>query len=130
LPQSLTSFSKLGRGRRRVLKEGVAQFGVKRGADVLVAGGVAQGLDALAGELAVQAERALDLHLPIPEGGIGEDFRLRRFLEGEEGVADALDVIGGEFAVLLAHVLAQRLEPLGGVDELDLALCGARACGW
>jgi hypothetical protein len=32
------------------------------------------------------------------------------------------DVLGAEFAVLLAQVLAQRLEPLAGVDELDLAL--------
>ena len=69
----------------------------------------------------MEAERALDLHFPIPEGGIGEDFRLRRFLEGEEGVADALDVLGGEFAVLLAHVFAQGPEPLGGVDELHFA---------
>ena len=99
----------------------VAELFVERGADVLVARGEAQGLDARAGELAVEAKRALDLHLPVTEGGVGEDFRLRRFLEGKEGVADALDVLGGEFAVLLAHVLAQRAKPLGGVDELHLA---------
>ena len=69
----------------------------------------------------MEAQRALDSHLPIAEGFIGEDFRLWRFLESEEGIADALDVLGGEFAVLLAHVLAQGLEPLGGVDELHLA---------
>lgn len=102
-------------------EEGVAEFGVEGGTDVLIAGGEAQGLDARTGELAVEAERALDLHFPITKGGIGEDLRLRRFLEGEEGVADALDVLGGEFAVLFAHVLAQGPEPLGGVDELDHA---------
>ena len=70
----------------------------------------------------MQAQRALDRDLPVAEGGVGENLRLRRFLEVEEGAADALDVLGREFAVLLAEVLAQRLEPLAGVDELHLAL--------
>src|SRR5690606_26572846 len=39
----------------------------------------------------------------------------------EEGVADALDVLGGELAVLLAEVLAQRLVPARRVDELHAA---------
>jgi hypothetical protein len=70
----------------------------------------------------VQAQRALDGDFPVAEGGVGEDLRLGRFLEIEEGAADALDVVGRELAVLLAEVLAQRLEPLAGVDELHLAL--------
>ena len=37
-----------------------------------------------------------------------------------------LDVFGRELAVLLAEVLAQRLEPLAGVDELHLALAVCR----
>ena len=121
LPHASTSFSSSSRTACGFLEQVVAELLVERGADVFVARGEAQGLDARAGELAVEAERALDLHLPVTEGGVGEDLRLRRFLEGEEGVADALDVLGGEFAVLLAHVLAQRAEPLGGVDELHLA---------
>ncbi len=68
-----------------------------------------------------QAQRPLDRHLPVAEGGVGEDLRLLGLLEVEEGVADALDVLVGELAVLLAQVLAQRLEPLRGVDELHLA---------
>ena len=43
---------------------------------------------------------------------MGKIFDSRRFLEVEEGAADALDVLGRELAVLLAEVLAQRLEPL------------------
>ena len=70
----------------------------------------------------MQAQRALDGDLPVAESGIGEDLRLRRFLEFEERAADAFDVLGRKLAVLLAEVLAQRLEPLAGVDELHLAL--------
>ena len=53
---------------------------------------------------------------------MGKIFDSGRLLEIEEGAADALDVLGRELAVLLAEVLAQRLEPLAGVDELHLAL--------
>ena len=69
-----------------------------------------------------EPQRPLDRHLPVAEGRVGEDLRLLGLLEGEEGVADALDVLVGQLAVLLAQVLAQRLEPLRGVDELHLAL--------
>ncbi len=41
-------------------------------------------------------------------------------LEIAEGFPDPLDVLCGKLAVLLAHVLAKRLIPLGGVDELNL----------
>ena len=41
-------------------------------------------------------------HLPIPEGGVVEDPALFRLLEGEEGVADAGDVLFTELAVLSA----------------------------
>ena len=53
---------------------------------------------------------------------MGKIFDCWRFFELEEGVANARDVVGRELAVLLAEVLAERLEPLGGVDELHLAL--------
>ena len=77
--------------------------------------GKAQGLDGLERQLAVQAKRPLDGHLPVAEGGVGEDLRLGRFLELKEGPADALDVVGRQLAVLLAQVLARRLEPLAGI---------------
>ena len=93
-------------------EEVVAELLVERRANVFVARGEAQRLDGLERELAVQAQRALDRDLPVAEGGVGEDLRLGRFLEVEEGAADALDVLGRELAVLLAEVLAQRLEPL------------------
>ncbi len=70
----------------------------------------------------MQAQRPLDRDLPVAEGGIGEDLGFGRLLEVEEGVPDTLDVVGPELAVLLAQVLAQRLEPLAGVDELHPAL--------
>src|SRR5690349_8043517 len=63
------------------------------------------------------AQRPLDRHLPVAEGRIREDLRLRRFLESKEGLADAIDVGIREFAVLLAEVLAEWLEPRRGVDE-------------
>ena len=75
----------------------------------------ALGIDAL------EAQRPLDGHLPVAEGRVREDLRLLGLLEREERVADALDVLVGQLAVLLAEVLAQRLEPLRGVDELHLA---------
>jgi hypothetical protein len=100
----------------------VTELRVERGADILVTRGEAQRLDRFERELAVQAQRALDRHLAIAEGGVGEDLGLGRFLEVEKGAADALDVFGRELAVLLAEVLAQRLEPLAGVDELHSAL--------
>src|SRR5690606_182114 len=76
----------------------------------------APGVDAL------QAQRAFDGDLPVAEGDVVEDLRLFAFLEADEGVDDALGVGLGEFAVLLAQVLAQRLVPAGGVDQLHLAL--------
>ena len=60
-------------------EEVVAELLVERGAEVLVAGGEAQRLDGLERELAVQAQRALDRDLPVAEGGVGENLRLRAF---------------------------------------------------
>ena len=122
LPQSARRFSSAAEILAKLVKSVLAELLVERGAQVFVAGGEAQRLDGLERELAVQAQRALDRHLPVAERGVGEDLRLGRFLEVEEGAADALDVLGRELAVLLAEVLAQRLEPLAGVDELHLAL--------
>src|SRR5439155_14190023 len=98
------------RGRDLVesAEEIVAEFLVERGAQVFVTGSETQRLDGLEGEPAVQAQWALDGDLPVAEGGVGEDLRLRRFLKVEEGAADALDVLRRELAVLLAEVLAQR----------------------
>src|SRR5438270_368787 len=74
----------------------------------------------------MQAQRALDRDFPVTEGGVGKNLRFRRFFEIEEGAADALDMLGCELAVLLAQVLAERLERLGTVDELyvAVAVCG------
>ncbi len=44
------------------------------------------------------------------------------FLEGGEGFADPIEVFRREFAVLFAKILAQRFEPLRGVDQLNVAL--------
>ena len=65
-------------------EEVVAELVMERRADVLVAGGKAQAFDGLQRELAVQAQRALDGDLPVAEGGVGEDLRLRRLLELEK----------------------------------------------
>ena len=59
--------------------------------------------------------------LAVAEGLVGEYLRLLGVLEGEEVVADAPDVVGRQLAVLVAQVLAQGPEPLGGVDELYFA---------
>src|SRR5450756_323675 len=67
-----------------------------------------------------EAQRSLDGHLPVAQGFVREDPRLVSLLEGEEGVADALDVLFGQLAVLLAEILAKGLEPLRGIDELHV----------
>ena len=72
------------------------------------------------------AQGPLDGHLPIAELGVVEDARLLRLLEGEERLDDALDIGVREFAVLLAKVLAQRLEPRRRVDQLHAAAAVAR----
>ena len=73
-----------------------------------------------------RAQGPLDRHLRIAELGIVEDARLLGLLEVEERLDDALDIGVGKLAVLLAEVLAQRLEPAGRVDELHLAAPMAR----
>jgi len=73
-------------------------------------------------ELAVEAERALDHDFPVAKGLIREDFRLGALLKVEVAAGDAIDVVGRQLTVFLAEVFAERLEPLGRVDELDLAL--------
>src|SRR5436190_24214899 len=59
-----------------------------------------------------EAQGPLHRYLPVAERGVRKDLRLFCFLEGEERVADALDVLAGQFAVLFAEVLAERLGPL------------------
>jgi hypothetical protein len=63
-------------------------------------------------------QRALDRHLPVAEGGVGEDLRLRRLRERKERAADVRDILRRQLEVLLAQVLAQRPEPLGRVHQL------------
>ena len=73
-----------------------------------------------------RAQGTFDRHLGIAELGVVEDARLFGFLERQKGFEDAVDVGVGQFAVLLAHVLAQRPEPRGRVDQLHLAAPVAR----
>ena len=68
-----------------------------------------------------EPQGSLDSDLPVAEGGIREDLRLLGLLEGEERVADRLDVIVRQLAVLAPEVLAERLEPLRRVNELHPA---------
>ena len=63
----------------------------------------------------------LDRHLPVAKGGIVENPALLRLLECKERVADSGDVRLRKLAILLAQILAERLVPLGGVDQLNLA---------
>ena len=92
--------------------------------------GTAEGAPTFVTEIDLQAQRPFDRHLPIAEGGVRKDFRLLGFLEREEGVTDALDVLLRQLAVFLAEVLAQRLVPLGRVDELYFALAMLALCDW
>jgi len=104
----------------------LAELIVERGADLFIARGEAQRLDRLEGKLTVQPQGPLNRHLPIAEGGVGEDLGLGRLFEVEKCPADAFDVLGGELTALLAQVLAQRLEPLRGIDQLHLSLAVRR----
>jgi len=79
-----------GRDLGELREEVVAELVVEPGAQIFVTRGEAQRLDGFEGELAVQAQRALDRDLRVAEGGVGEDLRLKRFLEVEERAADAL----------------------------------------
>jgi hypothetical protein len=84
-----------------------------------------------AGVDAAQAQRALDGDLRVAEGGVGEDLRLLGFLEGRgrsHRCASMSSGVSSQF--FLPEVLAQGLEPRGGVDELHLALAvGGLAVG-
>ncbi len=100
----------------------LAVGGVDLGAQRLIAGGKAQGGDAFVGELAFQAQRALDGDLPVAEVLGVEPFRLGGFLRlAQIQAEDAGNVGVSQFAVLLAKVAAQRLEPLRCVDQLHAA---------
>ena len=73
-----------------------------------------------------KAQRPFHGDFPVSESVVGEDLRLFRLLEFQEGVADPGNVLFGQLTVLLAQVLAQWLEPLRGVDELHLSLAMVR----
>ena len=68
----------------------------------------------------MEPERAFDDDFPVSEGAVRENLRLGCFLEVRVRVADPFDVVVRQLAVLFAEVLAQRFEPLGCVDKLDL----------
>jgi hypothetical protein len=55
---------------------------------------------------ALDPQRPLDGHFPIAKSCVRKDLGLLRLLELEEGIADAMDVLLGQLAVLLAEVLA------------------------
>ncbi len=69
----------------------------------------------------MEPEWAFDGHFPVTECLVREDFRLWRLLEVQEGPTDAINILWGEFAVLLTQVLAKRLVPPRSIDELNLA---------
>ena len=78
----------------------------------------------------METERAFDGDLPIAERFVRKYLRLFRFFERKKCVADASDIVIRKFAVLLAEVFPQRLEPLRCVDELHLPFAVLRLCGW
>jgi len=69
-----------------------------------------------------EAQRTLDGHLPVADGGVREDLRLIGLFESQEGIANPLNVLIRELAVLLAQIFAQRFEPLRRVNELHTLL--------
>ena len=103
------------------MEKRLAELVIEFRAEFFIAGSKAQGFDGFDGKLAVQTQRAFDDDFPIAESFVGEDFGLFSLFKGEVGVADALDVFRREFAVFLAEILAEGLEPLSSVDELNLA---------
>lgn len=88
-----------------ILEDCFAELIVDFRPEVFVAGGEAERLDGFHRELAVEPQQPFDRDLPTTKRGVGEDFRLRGFLESEEGVADATDVGFGEAAAFRTLVL-------------------------
>ena len=70
----------------------------------------------------MQAQRPLHAHLPIAEGLIGKHLGVFALLHRVIGRHHPLDVGRAQFAVFFALVLAQRLKPAAGIDQLHLAL--------
>src|SRR5207248_133343 len=112
--------------RVEILKQGVTEFIEQLRAECFVSRGEAERLDCTVCELAVKPKRTLDGDLPVAEGLVGKDLRLWGFFESKEHLADTLDIFIREFAVLLAQILSERLEPLRRVDELHLSLARLR----
>lgn len=83
-----------------------AEVAVQRPSHFFIARLIAERLNRLDRELTPEPQRALDDDLPIAKRLVGEDLRLFRFLELQENVHNLPDVIGAEFAILAAEVLA------------------------
>src|SRR5579875_3964361 len=81
----------------------------------------AKTLPRVLGKVYFQPQRAFDRNLPVPKRFVREDFGLLGFGEIEKGFRNAAPVILIQLAILLSQILAQRLEPCGGVDQLHLA---------
>ena len=107
-------------------KEIVTKLFVKCGANLFVTRGKAQTLYGFDGELTVEPKRALNRYFPVAELFIEENSGFRTLFKIKKGVENSVNIFLREFAVLFAEIFAKRLEPLGGIDKLKMALTVCR----
>src|SRR5258706_10806510 len=104
-----------------MIQQVVAELVVEPRTHLLVTRREAKGLNQLRSKLADKAKRPLYGDLPIAEGLVRKNPGLLGRLELKVRLANAVYVAFGQLAILLAQILAQWLEPLGCVNELNFA---------
>ena len=70
----------------------------------------------------MQAQWTLDSHLIVTKGFVWENLGLLCLNKIQIGITDTTDIISSKFAVFLAEILTERLEPGACINELNLAL--------
>ena len=69
--------------------------------------GIAEAREMLRRQLDSDAQGPLKRYAPVPKSPIGKNLRVLGFLKGAKRIADAVDVVLGQRAVLIAEILTQ-----------------------
>ena len=87
-------------------------------------------LPAIISQINLQSQRSLDRDLSITKRLVREYIAFCCFFEVNKRVDDSLNVRLFQLAVLLAQILAKLAEPLGRIDQLNLAFGDVRVSCW